>query len=267
MPVVSRGETLAVDGGHLFYETRGRGPTVVLVHGGFGDHRMWNAQWEPLSRDFRVVRYDHRGFGRSSTPAKPYSAVADLLRLLDHLGARTAHLVGNSMGGTVAIDFTLVHPGRVSRLVVVASGASGFPIPPEAVAETNKVFETARKQGTKAAAELWLENPMVAVASQDPASRDLLRSMVLDNQAIFLMEHWPDEPLEPAASTRLAEIKAPTLFILGERDIPLVDTIGKATAKAVSGARMEVIAGADHLPQMEKPAEVNRLLREFLRGR
>jgi pimeloyl-ACP methyl ester carboxylesterase len=168
MPSASRGETLAVDGGHLFYETRGRGETVVLVHGGFGDHRMWNAQWEALSRDFRVARYDHRGFGRSSAPAKPYSAVEDLRRLLDHLGASTAHIVGNSMGGTVAIDFTLVHPGRVSRLVIVASGASGFPVPPEAVADTNKVLETARKQGTKEAAALWLENPMVAVAAGTP---------------------------------------------------------------------------------------------------
>jgi pimeloyl-ACP methyl ester carboxylesterase len=228
---------------------------------------MWNAQWDALGDDFRVVRYDHRGFGRSSKPAKAYSPAGDLLGLLDHLGARTAHLVGNSMGGTLAIDFTLVHPGRVDRLVVVASGANGFPVPPEGVPEDTPVFEVARKQGTKAAAELWLTDPMVAVASRDPSTRDLLRTMVVENREVFLMEHWPDEPLEPKAWARLAEIKAPTLVILGEKDIELVNTIGRGTAKGIGGASVEVIAGADHLPQMVAPAQVNELLRGFLRGR
>ena len=226
---------------------------------------MWNAQWEALSTDFRVVRYDHRGFGRSSRPAKAYSPVDDLVRLLDHVGARSAHVVGNSMGGTLAVDFALVHPGRVERLVVVASGANGFPVPAEAVAKMNEVFEVAQAKGTKAAAALWLTNPMVAVASRKASTRDLLRSMILDNHAVFSMEHWPDEPLDPKASARLSEIKAPTLVILGGDDIPLVNEFGRSTAKGIPGARLEVIEGADHLPQMVDPAKVNSLLGEFLR--
>jgi pimeloyl-ACP methyl ester carboxylesterase len=263
--MTARGDTVAVDGGHLYYEVRGRGPTVVLIHGGFGDHRMWNAQFEALARDFRVVRYDHRGFGRSSRPEKAYSPVADLLALLDRLEAKTAHLVGNSMGGTLAIDFVLLHPDRVGRLVVVASGANGFPIPPEALEKTLEVFRTAKEKGTKPAAELWLQHPMVAVTSRDPATRGLLRKMVVENREIFLMEHWPDEPMDPQASARLTEVKAPTLLILGERDTDLVDSIGRATAKGIPGARLETVAGADHLPQMDKPVEVGRLLTDFLR--
>ncbi len=264
-PSTGGADTLDVDGGQIYYEVRGRGPTVVLIHGGFGDHRMWNAQFEALSRDFRVVRYDHRGFGRSSRPQKAYSPVDDLRRLLDRVGAPRAHLVGNSMGGTLAVDFAILKPDRVGRLVVVASGANGFPVPPEAVAKMMEVFETAQKQGTKAAAEMWLKNPMVKVASRDPRTRDLLRTMIVDNREVFLMEHWPDEPLDPKASARLADIKAPTLVILGDEDIDLVNAHGKATAQGIPGARLEVVGGADHLPQMEKPAEVDALLRDFLR--
>jgi pimeloyl-ACP methyl ester carboxylesterase len=142
-----RAEMLDVEDGRLYYEVKGRGPTVVLIHGGFGDDRMWNEQWDALARDYRVVRYDHRGFGRSSRPDKAYSAVADLVRLLDELGAKTASLVGNSMGGTMAINFVLQHPERVDRLVVVASGADGFPIPPGTTDEIQAVFATAKKDG------------------------------------------------------------------------------------------------------------------------
>jgi pimeloyl-ACP methyl ester carboxylesterase len=262
-----RAEMLDVEDGRLYYEVKGRGPTVVLIHGGFGDDRMWNEQWDALARDYRVVRYDHRGFGRSSRPDKAYSAVADLVRLLDELGAKTASLVGNSMGGTMAINFVLQHPERVDRLVVVASGADGFPIPPGTTDEIQAVFATAKKDGTQAAAERWLKNPMVKVTSRAAATRDLLRQMIVDNRETFLMEHWPDESLDFKAADRLSEIKRPTLVILGDQDIDLVLTIGKATAKGIVGSRLEVLEGADHLPQMDAPAKVNALLREFLRAR
>ena len=262
-----RAEMLDVEGGRLYYEVKGRGPTVVLIHGGFGDHRMWNGQWESLARYYRVVRYDHRGFGRSTRPEKAYSAVADLVRLLDELGAKTAALVGNSMGGTMAINFVLQHPERVDRLVVVASGADGFPIPPETPDEMGAVIATARKEGTQAAAERWLKNPMVKVTSRAAATHDLLRQMIVDNREVFLMDHWPEESNDPKAAARLSEIKAPTLVVLGAEDIDLVLTIGKATAKGIAGAQLEVIDGADHLPQMDAPAKVNALLREFLGAR
>jgi pimeloyl-ACP methyl ester carboxylesterase len=258
---------LDVEGGRLYYEVKGRGPIVVLIHGGFGDRRMWDAQWEVLARDFRVVRYDHRGFGRSSRPEKPYSAVADLLALMDHLGARSASLVGNSMGGTLAIDFTLRHPERVERLVVVASGADGFPIPPDTPDELGAVVAIARTEGPQAAAERWLANPMVKVTSRAAGTRDLLRRMVVDNRNVFLMEHWPEEANDPKAAARLSEIKAKTLVVLGADDIDLVSSIGKETAKGIPGSRLEIIEGADHLPQMDAPAKVTALILEFLPAR
>src|SRR5262245_18082255 len=162
--------TVAVDGGSLYYETLGKGAPVILIHGGFGDRRMWDAQFEPLSQAFRVVRYDHRGFGKSSPPDKPYSPVADLVALMDHLQLKRANLVGNWMGGTLALDFALLQPDRTGAVVVVASTDGGYPLPEEDVKTVDEVLQTARARGTAAAIPMWLQHPMVGVASHHPTA-------------------------------------------------------------------------------------------------
>lgn len=125
---------VAVEGGTLYYESRGSGPPVVLLHGGGLDHSSWDPQVGSLSRAFRVIRYDARGHGRSSAPMGPFSTVEDLRRLLDHLGVRRAHLVGLSMGAGAAYGFAAQHPERVETLTLVSvSGPPpGVPLPPGA---------------------------------------------------------------------------------------------------------------------------------------
>jgi len=258
--------SLDVGGGSIYYETLGEGPPVVLIHGGFGDRRMWEGQFRPLASRFRVVRYDHRGFGRSSAPASPYSPVEDLLRLLDGLNIRRAHLVGNSMGGSLAIDFALRHPGRVASLVIVASGAGGMPVPQEDVEKVMAVFRAAQAEGAEKAAELWLAHPMVAVSSRRPGSRELLRAMVRENKSVFLMKHWPSEPMDPPAAERLKEIGVPTLVVVGGRDTEVVRRLGEETAARIKGARVVRMAEGDHLPQMVNPSEFNRRLLRFWRS-
>ncbi|HLL85305.1 MAG TPA: alpha/beta fold hydrolase [Longimicrobium sp.] len=258
---------LAVEGGQLYYETRGRGPALVLVHGGFGDHRMWDDQFAALSRDFRVVRYDHRGFGRSSAPAAAYSPAADLLRLLDHLGIERAHLVGNSVGGASVLDFALLHPARTDRVVVVSSGANGYPYTPEDLQGIAAVFNAARHEGPDRAAEMWLQHPMVAVTSRHSRTAARLQGMVRENRGIFQMAQWPREPLNPAAFRRLDQIRRPVLFVVGGDDTPMVRRSARESADRVPGAQWQEISGADHLPQMVKPEEFNAVLRRFLNAR
>lgn len=125
---------VTVEGGTLYYESRGSGPPVVLLHGGGLDLSSWDPQVGPLSGTFRVIRYDARGHGRSTAPAGPFSMVEDLRRVLDHLGVRRAHLVGLSMGAGTAFDFAAQHPERVETLTLVSvSGPPpGVPLPPGA---------------------------------------------------------------------------------------------------------------------------------------
>lgn len=257
--------TLDVGGGSIYYETLGEGPAVVLIHGGFGDRRMWDGQFRAFAKGQRVVRYDHRGFGRSAAPQGPYSPVADLLRLLDALNVRRAHLVGNSMGGTLAIDFALTHPERVASLVIVASGPNGLPVPQADMDAVMKVFRAAETEGTAKSAEMWLAHPMVAVSSRRPGARELLRAMVGENRGVFMMKHWPSEELNPPAARRLGEIRAPTLVVIGGRDTEFSRRMGEEAAKGIAGARKVVMAEGDHLPQMVNPSEFNRHVLRFWR--
>ena len=256
---------LPVAGGRLFYEVRGSGPPVILIHGGFGDRRMWDDQLPPLAREFRVVRYDHRGFGRSSPPDSAYSPVADLELLLDHLDIDRAHLVGNSLGGSLAIDFALAHPERVRSLVVVASAANGYPFPQEDIDSVVRVVELAQAGRLDEALDRWLAHPMLAAANADPDVRARVHRMVRENGRIWTMAAWPTERRTPPAIQRLPGLRRPMLVIVGSRDTPAVRAGADSTARVAPDARRVEMTGAAHLPQMERPAEFNRILLEFLR--
>jgi pimeloyl-ACP methyl ester carboxylesterase len=105
---------------------------------------------------------------------------------------------------------------------------------------------------------------MVRVTSRDPATARLLRAMIEANRGIFRMRHWPVEPMDPPAWERLGALRNPVLFVVGEDDTPLVRRVVDATAERIPQARKTTVPGADHLPQMTRPAEVNRLVLEFL---
>ena len=261
-----RSGNLPVPGASIYFEEAGQGDAVVLIHGGFGDRRMWDAQFATLSREYRVVRYDHRGFGRSRVLVdSAYSPPADLVRLLDHLGIDKAHVIGNSVGGSVALDFALLHPDRVGKVVVVASGASGAKYSAEDVASIVAVFKTAQEQGVDQAAELWLQNPMIAISSKDARSADLVARMVRENRNIFRLQNWPEWRMTPTAFERLGELRMPVLFVLGDQDTPVVQRVSNETAARIAGAETIRITGADHLPQLTHPDAFMQRVLSFLR--
>jgi 3-oxoadipate enol-lactonase len=124
---VERQSTFACpDGGRLRYSIGSSGEPVVLIHGMGLDASMWAPQWAPLHQEFRTIRYDVRGFGGSTLPERPYSHSDDLLNLLDFLDARPAHVVGLSMGGSLALRFVLDYPKAVRSLALIDSSLDGF---------------------------------------------------------------------------------------------------------------------------------------------
>ena len=111
----------------LYYEVKGTGSApVVLLHDGLLDSRVWDEQIETFTRYHTVIRYDRRGYGRSEPPCTKFSDSEDLCHLLRSLGVRSAHLIGMSNGGRVALDFTLKHPSMVDSLVLVGSSLGGY---------------------------------------------------------------------------------------------------------------------------------------------
>ena len=255
-----------VNGTRLYYETTGSGPHVVLLHGGNLDSRMWDDQVPFLAKSFTVTRYDIRPYGRSAVTEKGFSSVDDLAALMDFLAITRASLVGLSLGGRIAIDFALTRPDRVDKLVLMGPGLTGFPFNEKDEA-MQAIVARAQKGDAQGAMELWLQHPMMAPAMARPALAARIRPMAMDNLRLWTNLPVGERVPNPLAIKRLDEIRAPTLVIVGARDVPDIQRIVKLLGAGVRGARTEVVPGAAHMPNMEDPALVNRLLGEFLPAR
>src|SRR5260370_25285974 len=115
------------NGTKLYYEMMGEGHPLVLIHGGYMDRRMWDDQLAVFAQHYRVIRYDVRGFGKSELPQVPYADRQDLAALLAFLGIEKPYLLGLSLGGVIALDFTLDYPDMVEALILFGSPIPGFP--------------------------------------------------------------------------------------------------------------------------------------------
>ncbi|MGD9895183.1 MAG: alpha/beta fold hydrolase [Dehalococcoidia bacterium] len=257
-----------VNGARLFYEVAGEGPAVVLIHAGIADSRMWDEQFEAFAGHFRVIRYDARGYGRSDMPAGPFAHRDDLHGLLHYLGVERAALVGLSMGGSTTIDFTLDHPELAWALVPVATGLSGYQFS-ESMLRADEEEEAAFERGDMEAVyeinlRTWVDGPTRPPDAVDPAIREKVRQMQRD--ASTSTEGEPRR-LDPPAIGRLAEITAPTLVIAGDADMPDMPAIADLLASGIAGTQKVMIPGVAHMVNMERPAEFNRLVLDFLRAR
>jgi 3-oxoadipate enol-lactonase len=251
-----------VDG--IYYEEQGTGAPVILIHGGQMDRRMWDSQFDEFAKEFRVVRYDLRGFGKSPSATKAYSHEEDLARLLDELKIEKARFVALSLGAAVAMDFALTHSNRVAALLLVCPGMDGFPFQDAANNLEPVVIAVCDKQPKKAA-DLWLANPYMAVAMENPALRPKLRMLAEENAQCWLNNPLLQRRLRPPAFLRLREISAPTRAVDGERDVSDIHKIVEKIAAEIPNARKVVVKGAGHLVPMEKPQEFNQLAKDFLR--
>jgi pimeloyl-ACP methyl ester carboxylesterase len=252
--------TMEADGGRIAYQVAGRGPTVVLVHGGLVDSRMWDAEFADLARDHRVVRYDLRGLGRSPRPAGPYSHVEDLERLMLALQVDTATFVGLSLGGMVAQEYALAHPDHVRGLVLAASGLRGFQGRPRP--NPTGFYAMAARDPARAAGVI---QDSTALGGATPRSAALLRRMLIDNAPSWSstdarLLRWP----EPPAIQRLDRISAPTLVLVGTADDADIRAIADTLAAKIPGAQKVVIPGARHHLNLDRPKEFRRELRRFL---
>lgn len=256
----------AINGARLWYESAGEGPPVVFVHGFTLDHRMWDDQWEPFAARHRVLRYDLRGFGASSLPDAPYAPEDDLAALLDWCGIARAAIVGLSMGGGVAVDFALSYPERVAALVPVDAAISGHQWSAEWNAQVGPVWQAGRAGDLAGAKARWLASPLFAPARAQATVAARLGAMVRDYSGYHWTARDPRRTIAPPAAARLAEIAAPTLVVVGERDIADFHAIAGRLVAAIPGARAMTIPGAGHMANMEQPVRFNTAVRAFLAG-
>jgi pimeloyl-ACP methyl ester carboxylesterase len=260
---------VGVNGAGLYYETAGTGEPVVLLHAFMLDGRMWDDQFDVLAREFRVIRYDARGFGRSALPepGASYSHVDDLAALLDKLDARNPHLVGASMGARFALDFAVTHPDGVRSLAVINPVVSGWQWSPEWLASYAPIVAAGRRGDIAAAKQLWLGHPALAPAREQPAVAARVKAMIDDYSGWHLTHRSTERPVEPPATSRLERITTPVLVMVGGRDLGEFHRIAERVAAGVPHATRVTLPAAGHLANMETPEAVTGALREFvLRG-
>ena len=265
-----------INGTAFHYDIRGSGPAMVLVHSGVSDLRFWDDQIDVFGQSHQVLRYDMRGYGSTPNGLDGQSNLEDLRILLDHLAIDKATLIGCSIGGGLVIDFAINYPNRVNALIPVAAAVGGYE--PEQVnqshkAESEKIgeqVEEAYNAGNleKAAdlyAKIWMDGPKRTPEQVDPAVRAKAVEMLI---TLFELPEGEDEDfieLEPDAASRLSQIQASTLVIIGDHDVERLIHHSDFIAKAIPGAKKAVMQGVAHYPNMEKPAEFNKLVLEFLK--
>lgn len=260
------------DGGELAYDEAGDGAPIVLLHEGIADRRMWDADLPRLSRHHRVVRYDLRGYGGSAPASAPFSSVEDLRGVIDALGLPRPVVLGPSIGGRIAIDFALAHPTKLSALVLVAPGLSGWeptqdPGEQAALAEDMRLSNAAQEAWMNGRTEPALEALRTLWASAlEGAALDHFRTMVRANAKEIFEEVSArhDRPAERPAASRLGEIRVPVLVLVGDRDNPLCGYLGRRVAKAIPHARYVLVPGGDHVLNLSAPAAFATALDGFL---
>ena len=257
-----------VHDGRLYYELTGSGDAIVLVHGNVGDRRHWDAQFNALAVDYRVIRYDVRGFGESSLPVegRPYSDHEDLATLLDHLGVEAAHVVGFSMGSGIAVDFSLAYPDRTRSLTAVGPWVFGYssPTAQDMFADFAQVRAAVADGGAGAGVDAWMKAPFLTATIMDPAAGEHLRQIVSGYSFWAFSHRSPQQVLEPSAVGRTREIQAPTLILAGEHDIPACLEVADLLDESVPESRKVIMEETGHLLQFEKPDEFNQRVIEFI---
>jgi len=258
---------------NLHYEIAGNGETIILGHAGFVDSRMWDAQWDALSANYRVLRFDMQGYGQSPVATQPISRSEELLSVMDSLNIEKAHLVGCSLSGAAYIDFALTHPERVLSLTVINAVPGGFEMQGEPPRYMMEMFGAMQSGDVEQASELqiriWIDG---MYREPDEVDSDLrqkaleMNKIAVQNQTFFIADSQPVNPLDPPAIERLSEISYPVLIVDGMLDHPEMGRAATLMQEQIPGAIRKSIEGAAHLPTMEKPDDFNHILLDFLKA-
>jgi pimeloyl-ACP methyl ester carboxylesterase len=259
---------------------RDRDPTVVLLHHFYGNTATWRHVLADLGRDHHVAAFDRPGFGLTERPDRsgwrqgnPYTrgtSARITLDLLDHLDTPDAVLMGSSAGGTVALEAYARAPERIRALVLLSPAITGDVGPPATLRPLLRTPQ-ARRLGPRIvrrmAGDLTLER--VGRSWHDPsrATRGDLEAY----RRPLLAEGWDRALWEvvtaeapPNLAGLLGTIDVPTLVVAGESDAVISPRWNARTARAIPGARFEVLPECGHTPQEECPDVLGELVRDFL---
>ncbi len=255
--------TAAINGTTLWYDEVGTGPVCLVLHGGLGLDQSLYREFDRLADRLRVIRYDHRGNGRSGRP--PLSTLTmpqladDAVALADHLGAERVHVIGHSYGGFIGQELAIRHPERVRSLVLVSTGPGGLgaaedpadlgdPVPADLAAALASAPSSVAEAAAAMMPVLHYYVHHYPVAELAGRMRAVVPAPEAMTRSMEVLAGW-------SAADRLAAITAPTLVVTGSYDVLLPPAQARRIARRVPGAHLVELAGSAHFPWYDQPAE------------
>ncbi len=259
-----------INGVNLNYEVAGKGEAVVFLHGMMESAQDWTNQFAALSPKYRDVALDNRGLGKSAAPSREeeYSIeifANDVFGLLKLLDIKRCCLAGHSFGGFVALQFALEHPDMLAALVLVDTSSGQFARDPNYSKLRQKLDELARSQDTEAAFEYEVANNPQRIErfQKHPEQREIARQrirMISVDGYIYVPRAFGK--WQPVTS-RLSEIKVPTLIYRGEEDLAFTEAV-QTLKKGIADSELVTVKGVGHSPHEEAPDIFNKALLRFL---
>jgi len=264
-----------INGTKLYWETAGIGEAIVLIHGSFGDRRFWDFQFTALSKKYKVLRYDVRGYGKSALPKsdEPYTDAEDLNALMEFLKIKKAHVCGLSLGSIVGIDFALSHPDKLISLILCGPRVAGDgtdeyrTINADTVrAIIAKTTDMVKNKSAKEATDyLWTGNHSMGKTVISSITREKLLNMGYEYSWWRYLNTSKRGLVFPMAIKKLYEIKTPTLILTAEYDLELCKEVAVIIVKEIAGAKLISVKGAGHIMNMDKPRKFNKAIFKFIR--
>jgi pimeloyl-ACP methyl ester carboxylesterase len=251
----------------MSYELVGQGECLTLIHGAGDNLHMWYEQAPVLSRRFRVLTYDVRGFGETELPESEVGLPAlgeDLYQLLRALAIDSVFVLGYSMGGRIALQLALDHPDVVRALILANSAVGAAPSAPEAAERRKNLLALLERGDLEAVAEqMTAASFSPGLKERDPARFQRYKAIKLQNDPRRFARVWG--ALATAPPPELGRLSCPVLIIAGERDSFVTLAAARATHAAIPNSRLEVLP-TGHAAAIEAPADFNRIVEEFLTG-
>ncbi len=256
-------QTATINGAEISYEVCGdeKAQGLVLLHDGLANAALWDGVWPAFCKQYRAVRYDRRGYGKSPPAKDMHAPTDDLYAVMKRAGLEHAHIVGSSAGAGLAVDFVFDQPEAVDKLVLVSPSISGYQPTPALVARLRRIEEVVVKGDMDSIVETFTTDPYFIWPGNDRA-RKKLEAILRANPADLGAHPRQRRPFNMAL--RLPEIYAPTLVVVGASDDPYNLAVAASVQQRMRNAKIEILAGQAYLPYLEDPDGFVRIVTAFL---
>lgn len=264
-----------VNGAQLYYELAGSGASIVMMHAGIADCRMWDGEFQAFARSHRVLRFDMRGYGRSLPADGEFNLQHDLETLLATLDIPPPFiLMGCSMGGGLAIDFALMHPEQVAKMILVGSDPAGLELeadwPDELISQSEAAFEAGDVEHVaELDMRIWFDGLGRSRQDVNAEARHkafAMAKLVTEHELKGIGTHVRKEQARTAAE-RLHELSMPALIVIGENDLPYLKLAADYATEKLPAATKLLIPNAGHLPNLEHSGFFQSAVLDFLASR